>query len=376
MLQIKPHQIAAFLVFAAAAAWVATGEFSSVGSASAEDGAAAPKVEEPAVLRTVAAVRVPHTMHARAIRVSGQTAADKRAQLAIRAGGIVEERPVEEGQRIAEGDLIVALDAAAKRAAVATAQQVLVQRESEAKAIERLAKAGSIPKLQLDNALSALAAAKSQLEAAQSELSALEVRAPFAGVVDRLDVEKGSSVLAGTPVAVLLALDPILAVGEVSESDLRHIEIGDKADVRLVSGQVFSGAIRYISREATSATRTFRVEITAPNPEDRIPAGMTAEVTIFADEVDAVILPRSVVTLSKTGDLGIRYVDAADKVAFQPIDLIDDTPEGLVLTGIPADARIIVVGQDLVAEGDIVRVVEPDLETLRRLAGDLSGSIR
>ncbi|MFZ1681111.1 MAG: efflux transporter periplasmic adaptor subunit, partial [Rhizobiaceae bacterium] len=62
MLQIKPHQIAAFLVFAAAAAWVATGEFSSVGSASAEDGAAAPKVEEPAVLRTVAAVRVPHTM--------------------------------------------------------------------------------------------------------------------------------------------------------------------------------------------------------------------------------------------------------------------------------------------------------------------------
>ncbi len=376
MLQIKPHQIAAFLVFAAAAAWVATGEFSSVGSASAENGAPAPKTEEPAVLRTVAAVRVPHIMHARAIRVSGQTAADKRAQLAIRAGGIVEERPVEEGQRIAEGDLIVALDAAAKRAAVATAQQVLVQRESEAKAIEKLAKAGSIPKLQLDNALSALAAAKSQLEAAQSELSALEVRAPFAGVVDRLDVEKGSSVLAGSPVAILLALDPILAVGEVSESDLRHIENGDKADVRLVSGQVFSGAIRYISREATSATRTFRVEISAPNPEDRIPAGMTAEVTIFADEVDAVILPRSVVTLSGNGDLGIRYVDAADKVAFQPIDLIDDTPEGLVLTGIPADARIIVIGQDLVAEGDIVRVVEPDLETLRRLAGDLSGSIR
>ncbi|MFZ1680578.1 MAG: efflux RND transporter periplasmic adaptor subunit, partial [Rhizobiaceae bacterium] len=314
--------------------------------------------------------------HARAIHISGQTAADKKAVLSIRAGGIVAERPFGEGDPVKEGDLILSIDAAAKRAAVATAQQVLVQRESEAKAIERLAKAGSIPKLQLDNALSALAAAKSQLEAAQSELSALEVRAPFAGVVDRLDVEKGSSVLAGTPVAVLLALDPILAVGEVSESDLRHIEIGDKADVRLVSGQVFSGAIRYISREATSATRTFRVEITAPNPEDRIPAGMTAEVTIFADEVDAVILPRSVVTLSKTGDLGIRYVDAADKVAFQPIDLIDDTPEGLVLTGIPADARIIVVGQDLVAEGDIVRVVEPDLETLRRLAGDLSGSIR
>ena len=52
---------------------------------------------------------------------------------------------------------------------------------------------------------------------------------------------------------------------------------------------------------------------------------------------------------------------------FFPIDLIDDTPTGLVLGGIPADARIIVAGQDLVTEGDRGQPVEADAETIKKL---------
>jgi multidrug efflux system membrane fusion protein len=97
---------------------------------------------------------------------------------------------------------------------------------------------------------------------------------------------------------------------------------------------------------------------------------MTAEITLRSEPVDAVALPRSVVTLSNDGDLGIRFVDKEDKVRFQPIDLIDDTPNGLILAGIPADARIIVAGQALVTEGDTVKPVEADAETIKKLVGD------
>ena len=69
------------------------------------------------------------------------------------------------------------------------------------------------------------------------------------------------------------------------------------------------------------------------------------------------------------GDLGIRAVDKDSKVTFHPIDLIDDTTNGLVLGGIPADARIIVAGQELVTEGDVVKAVEADAETIRKLIG-------
>ncbi|TIX91789.1 MAG: HlyD family efflux transporter periplasmic adaptor subunit, partial [Mesorhizobium sp.] len=167
-----------------------------------------------------------------------------------------------------------------------------------------------------------------------------------------------------------LSLDPVIARGEVSERDLGYLKIGDKANVRLVSGQNVEGTVRYISRDASSATRTFRVEIAIPNPEGTIPAGMTAEIALSAQPTDAVILPRSVVTLGDKGDLGIRAVDKDDKVVFFPIDLVDDTPTGLVLGGIPAEARIIVAGQELVKEGEVVKPVEADQATIQKLLGE------
>jgi multidrug efflux system membrane fusion protein len=101
---------------------------------------------------------------------------------------------------------------------------------------------------------------------------------------------------------------------------------------------------------------------------------MTAEISLSAQPTDAVMLPRSVVTLSDKGDLGIRAVDKDNKVVFFPIDLVDDTPTGLVLGGIPADARIIVAGQELVTEGEVVKPVEADQATIQKLVGEASGT--
>jgi membrane fusion protein, multidrug efflux system len=200
------------------------------------------------------------------------------------------------------------------------------------------------------------------------------VHAPFDGWVDQVNVELGASVMQGAQVATIIDLDPIVAKGEVSERDLRYIKVGDDADVQLVDGSTVKGTLRYVSRDATAATRTFRVEIAIDNPETRLPAGMTAEIVLRTEPTDAVILPRSVVTLSASGDLGIRAVDKANKVVFFPIDLVDDTPNGLVLGGIPADARIIVAGQDLVAEGDTVNPVQADEATIKKLIGEVTGT--
>lgn len=179
----------------------------------------------------------------------------------------------------------------------------------------------------------------------------------------------------GGEVATLLSLDPVLVRGEISERDLTHIKIGDSAEALLVNGGKVEGTVRYISREASAMTRTFRIEVAIPNPDNRIPAGMTAEITLRSVPVDAVALPRSVVTLSNDGDLGIRAVDSSNKVAFFPIDLVEDTPTGLVLGGIPADARVIVAGQDLVKEGDEVNPVPADAEMVKKLAGEAASGI-
>lgn len=375
MSKIRFHKLAALVVLVGFAAWMGTGEFSSVGSAQTSPDEKPAQAEQPkAPLRTVMVVAPPRIDHARAIRVSGQTEADKRATLATRAAGIIAELPVKQGDHIKQGDLVLMLDAEEKTAAAETAKAVLAQRKAEWEATQKLMKAGSVAKLQADGAWSNYQTALSQLQAAEAELSRNQVKAPFDGVVDRVSVELGSSVSQGGEVATILSLDPILAKGEISERDLRYVKIGDEAEVKLVNGEVVTGKVRYISRDATAQTRTFPVEIAIPNADGAIPAGMTAEITVRAKPVDAVMLPRSVVTLSENGDLGIRAVDAASKVTFYPIDLVDDTQKGLVLGGIPATAQIIIAGQDLVKEGDEVKAEPASEAVLKKLAEDATGT--
>ena len=376
MPRIKFHQVAALVVFVATAAWVATGEFSSVGSAANENPAEQPKAEAetPKVsLRTVAVIDPPRIEHSRAIRLSGTTEADKRTVLTTRAGGIIAELPVKLGSTVKTGDLILKLEAEGKQAAVDTARQTLIQREAETEAARKLAESGNLPKLQLDNSLSALAQAKSQLEAAIAELGRIEVRAPFDGVIDKVDVELGSPVGSGAQVVTLLSLDPILAIGEVNERDLAHVKPGNEAEVRLVSGREVKGTVRYISRAASAATRTYRTEIAVPNEDRAIPAGMTAEITVRAEPVEATVLPRSVLTLSNDGDIGIRAVNDDNVVVFYPIDIVDDTPRGIVLGGIPKGVRIIVAGQQLISEGDTVKAVQADDAMIKKLISEATG---
>lgn len=372
MAKYRFHKLAALAVLAGVAAWVATGEFSSVGSAQNESAAAPsePAGQPEAVLRTVAVVTPPRLMHARAIRISGHTEAEKRVTLATRVMGVIESLPVKQGQRVERGDLVMRLDAEDKEAAIRMAESVVTQRQAEADAAERLVAGGNAPKLQADQARAALATARSQLESAKAELAQYEIYAPYNGLIDRVPVQRGSTILAGAEVATLINLDPLLAIGEVSERDLRYLKLGDTADIRLVDGKTVKGTLRYISRDASSATRTFRIEVAIPNENKELPAGMTAEITLLSEQTDSVMLPRSVVTLSSNGDLGIRAVDKDNKVVFFPIDLVDDTPKGLVLAGIPADARVIVAGQDLVSEGDGVKAVEADAATIQKLVGE------
>ena len=129
----KFHTIAAFVVLAVSAAWVLTGEFSSIGSAqdSAED---EPKVTAAAetpqkALRTVAVMQPDFIEHNRIIRISGVTSPDKRTTLATRSAGILAELKVEKGDSIKSGDIVLVLDGAEKQSMVDTARAMLDQRQ-------------------------------------------------------------------------------------------------------------------------------------------------------------------------------------------------------------------------------------------------------
>jgi len=359
------HRIAAFCVLAAATAWVVTGEFSSVGSAEGGSGPESPTAEVPVaetkpLVRTVAAVEPVFVDHARMIRLSGITAADKRVALAARADGVIASLGLTKGGSVAQGTVVLTLEGPETVAQAKIAEIALAQRERELELAEKLFAGGNTPEIQLTNARSARDAAAAELARAAAAVDRLELKAPFPGFVDTVEVELGEWVQTGTPVATILSLDPILVKAEVSEIDLGSIAAGSKAKIRLVNGTELEGTVRLVAREASAQTRTFPVEIALPNPGNALPSGMTAEVLLQAAPLRAVVVPRSVITLAETGELGLRVVGADNVASFAAVSIIDDTPEGLVVAGVPDGVRIIVAGQDLVRNGDVVEVAQAE----------------
>lgn len=362
----RVHRIVALIVLIAAAVWIGTGEFAAVGSknADAEGSAAEAAAAEPASAEQVKKNRAVSGLvpvfvdHSRKIKLSGATQPDKRAVLAARSEGVVNALSLTKGAVISADQVVMTLEGPETVARAKIAQIALDQRERELSTAEDLFSRGNKPEIQVVSARSDRDAAEAELTLARAAMDRLELKAPFSGLVDTVDVEMGEWVQSGASVATILSLDPIIVRAEVSELDIANVAPGSKAFMTLVDGTKMEGLVRFVAREASAATRTFPVEIALPNPGALIPAGMTTQVELLAPAVSTVTVPRSVITLSEKGEVGLRVVGSDNLARFVTVDIIDDTEAGMVVAGVPPGVRIIVAGQDLVRDGDLVDVTE------------------
>lgn len=357
-MKIKSSRLTAVGLVVAAALWIASGHFMPHESAQSR---AADQAEGTAKkLFRVAVMPVTAVEHARKLVLSGRTEADKRVIVTARTGGALTELRVRRGSKVEKGDILAVLSDDARKAQLAQAQSLVIQRRTELDAKRRLIASGATPKLELVNLEAQLMAAEAALAAAQAELERSFVRAPWAGVIHDLSVEVGGAAfsMAGREIATLVALDPMLAVVEVSERRLAGIKVGDIASVKLVTGESASGKVRFVAKTASKGTRTYRVEVELPNADGAIPDGITAEVTIPVAPVMAARVPRSALTIASNGDIGVRTVGHDGTVAFRPVAIAEDEQTFMWITGVPDGARVIVQGQDFVREGQTVEAVE------------------
>jgi membrane fusion protein, multidrug efflux system len=355
---MKASRITALGLVAAATLWIASGHL--LPRESAEVNAAIRANEQDA--RKPFRVGVTPTRvvpHSRKLVLSGRTEANRRVTVTARTGGVLTELRIRRGSQVKAGEIIAVLSDEARESQVAQAKSLVVQRETELNAKKPLIATGAMPKLDGVNLEAQLEAAKAALAAAEAELERGVVRAPWDGVVSDVTVEVGKAAFsfAGADLCTIVALDPMLAVVEVSERRLAGIKVGDMAKVRLVTGETARGKIRFVAKTASPTTRTYRIEILLPNADGAIPDGITAEVTLPLAPVSAASVPRSALTFSSTGDLGVRIVDPNGAVAFIPVKVIEDGETAMWVDGIADGSRVIVQGQDFVREGQHVEAV-------------------
>lgn len=292
----------------------------------------------------------------REIRVSGRTEPNRMVELRAETDGTVQQIAAERGISVAEGAAVLTLDMRDREARLREAAALVSQREIEYRAIENLRGQQFTTDIQIAEALSSLESAKAAKERMELEISHTRITAPYAGVVQERSVEIGDFVRVGDSVAQLVDLDPIIISGEVNEREISHIQPGSTGSVVLVDGSKLEGTVRYISRVADGATRTFKVELAVPNPDHSIRAGLTAELRLFADAVRVHTLSSALLSLADDGTVGVKVVDDKNRARFYPVEIVGSSIEGMHITGLPDAIRLITVGQGYVSDGQEVQV--------------------
>jgi multidrug efflux system membrane fusion protein len=362
---MKVSRIIAIGLIAAAALWIGSGYMASDDKPKNSAASRATDTSAQKPFR-VAVIETRQVLHSRKLVLSGRTEAHRKMMVVARTNGIITKLNVRRGSQVRAGDIIAVLSDEAREAQVAQARALVNQRKDELEAKRRLITTGALPRLDLGNLEAQFKAAEAALVSAEAELERSSVTAAWSGVVTDVPIEPGQAVSINKEIAQLVALDPMLVVVEVSERRLSGVIVGARADIRLINGATATGRIRYVSKSASSATRTYRVEVEVPNPNGDIPDGITAEVVFSLAPQPATRVPRSALTFSSAGDLGVRAVDQQSRVVFIPVALAEDEQHFMWVTGIAGGAGVIVQGQDFVREGQLVEAVAVTAATVRR----------
>jgi multidrug efflux system membrane fusion protein len=356
---MKASRLTALGLVVGSTLWIASGHLlpheTAESSAAVRPSVAA--AQKPFRVAVIASSKVPHV---RKLMLSGRTEADKKVTITARTGGVLTELKVHRGSHVKKGDVVAVLSDDAREAQVMQARSLVAQRQAELDAKRQLIMSGAMPKLDLVALKAQLASAKATLAAAENERERGIIRAPWDGVISDLPAEIGKAAFSftGSDLMTLVSPDPMLAVAEVSERRLGGIKVGEMAEVRLVTGETEHGRIRYVSKTASPNTRTYRVEVELPNADGHIPDGITADIAVPLAPQPATRIPRSALTIASNGDIGVRAINAANKVGFVPVGVAEDDQRFMWVTGIPDGARVIVQGQDFVREGQTVEPVE------------------
>lgn len=346
-----------------AVVWMVSGVFNDDAPQATADASA----EAPAdvVLTRVRVITVVSQDHIRTLSVLGRIEADKAVSVRAEVAGRVSEITVQKGALVNAGEVLVKIDSENRPKLLAEARARFEQRKIAYDSTKKLSKGGYGSQLNVAQAKADLEAAGAQVSGIERELNNATITAPLNGIVDELPLEAGDYIdKAGAIVARVIDLTTMLAIGEVAERDIHAIQLGGAAHVRLPDQRVVEGTVSYIAKSSNALTRTYSVEVTIPVPDRSVPEGLTAELHLPMHQIVAHNISPALLTLNDVGSVGVKTVNADNVVEFFPVEMVSDTEDGIWLTGLPHEARIITVGQEFVTPGQTVSVVEGDLKTM------------
>ena len=236
------------------------------------------------------------------------------ADLSFKVGGVVARVLVEEGDRVQKGQVLAALDLGEIDPAVARARAAAEKAERDHARLTRLHAEDVVSLAQMQDAATALEAARAEYDAARFNRSHAVISAPADGTVLRRYAEPGEIGSAGSAVLGFggRTRGQVIRVG-LADRDFVRVHDGDAATVTFDAypGRSFAGVVTERGGSADAATGTYRVEISLPGAAS-LASGLVGRVEIRPRASQSVSLIPVESLLEANGEQASVYTVSAD----------------------------------------------------------------
>jgi multidrug efflux system membrane fusion protein len=284
------------------------------------------------------------------LNLYGKSEANSRAVIRAEVAGKIIKTSAEKGQYVKANKSLVNIEKSELPERLAQAEAQLAERELNFKAVKSLNDKGLQGRARLAEMKSLYLVAKTRVKQLKLQLKRTNVVAPFSGVLQEQFADKGDYMQVGDPIFSLENTNPIVIRGDATEHHISQVKNGQQVTAKLLSGDVITGKISFISSMADSKSSTFRIEAEFDNPELKIFPGISAKLTIPLHSVDAIYVSPSALAMDESGNLGVKLVKEG-VVVFKAINLVEADNNGAWLSGFDGPVDIITLGQGFVKPG-------------------------
>jgi multidrug efflux pump subunit AcrA (membrane-fusion protein) len=205
------------------------------------------------------------------------------------------------------------------------------------------------------SAEAAVAAARTEVGAAEQALTDTNVRAPFAGFVSARPVAVGEYVSSATIIATILRTNPIKAQMQISEADVPAVGIGRGVSVQVdaYKDRSFAGTVTAVNPAVDPTSRSAIVEASIENSDNALRAGMFATARITRDGGGTgVFVPKTAVNHDPTTNSYRAFVIVDGVARLRVLQLGTEEGDSVqILNGLNADEIVATSNLEQLYEG-------------------------
>jgi len=283
--------------------------------------------------------------------VQGITQATANAKISER----IVELNVKVGDRVEQNQILALLNQSSPQIAFTQAQLALEDAERELQRMKSLFQQGAVSLQTLNKVELGFQIAQADFKQVK-ELT--QITAPVSGTVTHIFFQPGETPPLGDPVVKIAKMDRIRVEMQAAQLYWNELKTGQKAYVYLTAApeKRIEGKVERVSLSADPDSRSFSVYVTAPNPGGYFQPGVSVETEIVAAaKTKSVAVPRDALIKERGKTYVFLAGEKAQKVQVETGLESDSMIE--ILSGIQPGAKVIVNGQNLLSDGDPLKII-------------------